>query len=260
MTLVEYYNFPEGAKINGYYAYPQDFYITNEGYPCNDEMKNYYYYKTNVILPQHMDLSGTRMVNFMFSHCPINEDDLMQMSNWDMSNVYDMEGLFNFCSFTYMYPIENWKLSAIYNLTDLFCYCSYLKEVDISKWNTSGVYYMGGMFDNCSSLEKVGPIRADGVGDLASYNGLFGWNNMDKLTDFGGLINLKCSMTSYGFDKCPNLNYQSCINILNGLYDFTGEGKTPSSSQGKLKVHPNFLTLVGDEIGIATAKGWTITT
>ena len=64
---------------------------------------------------------------------------------------------------------------------------------------------------------------------------------------------------NYGLVLCPNLTYQSCINILNGLYDFTGNGETPYSSQGKLKVHQNFLNAVGDEISIGTNKGWTIT-
>ena len=56
----------------------------------------------------------------------------------------------------------------------------------------------------------------------------------------------------------PNLTYESCISILNNLYDFTGNGETPDNNQGKLKVHPNFLTTVGDEISIGVAKGWTI--
>ena len=36
--------------------------------------------------------------------------------------------------------------------------------------------------------------------------------------------------------------------------------ETPTSSQGKLKVHQNFLNTVGDEISIGTSKGWSITT
>lgn len=57
----------------------------------------------------------------------------------------------------------------------------------------------------------------------------------------------------------PNLTYESCISILNNLYDFTGNGETPNSSQGKLKVHQNFLGKVGDKISIGINKGWTIT-
>ena len=65
--------------------------------------------------------------------------------------------------------------------------------------------------------------------------------------------------SDYNLNSLPNLTYESCINVLNGLYDFTGNGETPSSSQGKLKVHQNFLDKVGDEISIGTSKGWSIT-
>jgi hypothetical protein len=47
--------------------------------------------------------------------------------------------------------------------------------------------------------------------------------------------------------------------VLNGLFDFVSAGISPASNEGKLKVHQNFLNLVGDEISIGTNKGWTIT-
>ena len=48
---------------------------------------------------------------------------------------------------------------------------------------------------------------------------------MSSLTDVGGWENLSCDWNdNYGLRACPNLTYQSCINILNGLYDFVGNG------------------------------------
>ena len=54
------------------------------------------------------------------------------------------------------------------------------------------------------------------------------------------------------------LSYESCISILNNLYDFTGNGETPDNSQGHLKVAQSFIDTVGDEISIGTLKGWVI--
>ena len=54
------------------------------------------------------------------------------------------------------------------------------------------------------------------------------------------------------------LSYESCISILNNLYDFTGNGETPNNDQGKLKVAQSFIDTVGDKISIATNRGWTI--
>lgn len=81
----------------------------------------------------------------------------------------------------------------------------------------------------------------------------------DETTYFSGFPNLKRSLnSSYSLDRFPNLTLESCISILENLYDFTGNGETPTSNQGVLKVHANFLTTVGDDITIGTNKGWKI--
>lgn len=81
------------------------------------------------------------------------------------------------------------------------------------------------------------------------------------LTYFGGFRNQKLSIdNTYFLTKCPNLTRESCLAIVNNLYDFVGHGETPASGQGKLKVHANFLTALGDDVNIATSRGWVITT
>jgi surface protein len=112
------------------------------------------------------------------------------------------------------------------------------------------------MFNSCTNLTSLPSFDVSNVS--SEINGFFGNSTLEKLTDFGGLVGYKGSRIG-NFKNLPNLTYQSCINVLNGLYDFTGNNQTPSSSQGKLKVHANFLTTVGDEISIGTNKGWTIT-
>jgi surface protein len=134
-----------------------------------------------------------------------------------------------------------------------------LKKFDLSKLDTSKVTTMRAMLYNSSSLEYLGAINCSGIDGENKYPlQIFSTNS--KLTYVGGFIGMKYNWSdNYGLNKYSNLTYESCINILNGLHDFTGNGETPTSSQGKLKVHPNFLTAVGDEISIGTNKGWTIT-
>jgi len=134
----------------------------------------------------------------------------------------------------------------------------------IKNLDTSNVTDMGNMFYNFAGsdckLKSIPPLDCSKVTNMSSY---FGYPSYPRtiLTDVGGWINLKCNWNDgYGLNTCPNLTYESCINVLNGLYDFTGNGETPNSSQGKLKVHANFISTVGDEISIGTNKGWTITT
>ena len=111
------------------------------------------------------------------------------------------------------------------------------------------------MFYFCPNLRTLPELDASKVNNIANYFRSGGGN----LTDVGGWKNLKINWNdNYGLVRCPNLTYQSCINILNGLYDFSGNGETPNSNQGKLKVAQSFIDKVGDEISIGTAKGWVI--
>lgn len=149
--------------------------------------------------------------------------------------------------------VPQFNLSSCTEMSKMFDTCYNL--ISIPQFNTSNVENFSGMLYYCQNLTSLPAL------DFSSaINANFvGYSTLSNLTDMGGLLNLKCAITYEGFEKLPNLTYQSCINVLNGLYDFTGNGETPTSSQGKLKVHANFLTTVGDEISIGVNKGWTIT-
>ena len=156
------------------------------------------------------------------------------------------------------------------------CYCENILTIPyIDTSNVTDMYYM---FQGCSKLETIPSIDTSKVetmyrmfggtaisslpefdcSSLTNIERIF-YSTGDKLVECGGWKNLKINWTdNYGLSRCSNLSYQSCINILNGLYDFVGNGETPNSSQSQLKVHQNFLDLVGDEISIALKKGWNI--
>ena len=223
-------------------------------------------------VPEWADFEGITDMNHMFSNC----GSLQTIPLINTSSVTDMGYMFNECTGLKTIPlldtsnVTNFRYflyrSKITELPQFdlrkgvdfyeFCYnCYDLKYVP--NLDLSSATNISGLFDNCNSLISVGEIKVPNVRGGVSY--FLGSSNKDNLTDFGGLIGFRGSITSDGFHTCPNLSYQSCINILNGLYDFTGNGETPSSDQGKLKVHQNFLDKVGDEISIATNKGWTIT-
>ena len=147
--------------------------------------------------------------------------------------------------------------SKVRNMREMFSDCRNLQT--IPSLDTSKVTQMYNMFASCRSLVSIPALNAQSL-NMPSYQGIFGYSELPNLINFGGFLNLKYSLTNDGnLKKLPNLTYQSCINILNGLYDFTGNGETPGSNQGQLKVHQNFLDKVGDEISIGTNKGWQIT-
>ena len=198
-----------------------------------------------------LNTSNVTNMQDMFTNC----ENLQTIPSLDTSNVTNMFEMFNNCFNLQTIPLLN--TSNVTNMGHMFDSCLNLQT--IPQIDTSNVTNMSSMLINCTSLVSLPALNAQKL-DMPSYYGLFGYTELPKLTDFGGLLNLKCSLNNDdSFKRLPNLTYESCINVLNGLYDFTGNGETPNNNQGKLKVHPNFLTTVGDEISIGTSRGWTIT-
>lgn len=284
MDLREYYNLPEGTNVT--LKYIPSYFETMEKYPavCPKNMGYAFSHYGGSSIPE-LDVSNVTNMESMFEYCQnftyldlsdwdtskvttmkkmfyyCNKLTSLDLSDWDTSNVTDMNDMIYGCnSLTTITGYENWDVSKVTTLNGMFSYCSQLVSIDISKWDTSKVTNMGYMFDGCDKLETLSSIKCDGItGTDSSGAGCFGYQGCATLKNFGGWINLKKSITNYGIHRSPNLTYESCINVLNGLYDFTGNGTKPASNEGKLKVNQTFLNLVGEEISIGTNKGWTIT-
>ena len=226
-------------------------------------------------VPEWVDFNGVTDMYGMFQYCSnlqtiplINTSNVTNMGNMfyyctglqtipliDTSNVSNMDSMFFYCEDLQTIPLLN--TSNVSNMNNMFYGCSNLQT--IPSLDTSKVTNMNKMFNNCRSLVSIPALNAQRL-SIGQFYGIFGDSELPNLINFGGFLNLKCSLTDdKNLKRLPNLTYESCINVLNGLYDFTGNGETPSSSQGKLKVHQNFLDTVGDEISIGTNKGWTIT-
>lgn len=207
-------------------------------------------YSSFVNIPEWADFTGVIDYGNMFEYC----SNLTTIPQIDTSLATNFKGMCFNCS--KLRNIELIDTSNVTSMEECFNGCGAL--ITIPPLITSNVKNMSKLFAGCTSINNIPPLDASNL-STGSY-GLFSFTELPKLTDFGGLINLKYDLNrTYSFDKTPNLSYQSCINILNGLYDFTGNGETPNNNQGKLKVHQNFLNTVGDEISIGTSKGWTIT-
>ena len=197
-----------------------------------------------------IDTSNVSSMSTMFAYC----NRLQTIPLLNTSNVKNMYNMFYYCGNLETIPLLN--TSNVTNMEYMFSYCNRLQT--IPSLDTSKVTNMANMFNDCRSLVSIPALNAQSLNMQSSY-GVFGTRELPNITDFGGFLNLKCSLTSdRNLKKLPNLTYQSCINVLNGLYDFTGNGETPDSNQGQLKVHQNFLDKVGEEISIGTLKGWSI--
>ena len=226
-------------------------------------------------VPEWADFKGITDMYSMFQNCY----NLQTIPLIDTSNVTNMGYMFSGCRNLQTIPLID--TSNVTNMNLMFGACSSLQA--IPQLNTSNVTNMSYMFRNCSSLQTIPQLNTSNVTNMShmffmevTLNSLSSLPKLDcqkvnamdhyfsgtkdgmsTLTDVGGWENLKCNWNDEcSLATCPNLTYQSCINILNGLYDFVGNGSTETRT---LKVHQNFLTTVGEEISIGTSKGWTIT-
>lgn len=229
-------------------------------------------------LPAWADMSNVTSMKYMFSFTESMIDapyiDTTKVTSWEncfwSSNVktipnYNTENatradsMFYSCRFletppTYLNLLKCEKMEEMF-------YDVRLKDYSfLSNWDINPKANMSSMITTNDYVEYIPAIPNEGDTDYYQSGIIQSWGDFNKLTYFGGYIGRKYNLTSTSvLTKCPNLTYESCISILNNLYDFTGNGETPTSLMGQLKVHPNFLTTVGDEISIGTNKGWIIT-
>ena len=210
-------------------------------------------------IPEWFDFTGRVYLTQLFYNC-INLTDLEQSTFTNLSPIKTDSMFYNCGKLEDLTPISGWDTSNLTDMNTMFYNCSKLEDLTpIASWDTSKVDNMRDIFANCTNLHTVPALSGESLRNNAITFGYF--NELTKLVNYGGLTNLKSSQNDdYYLKLLPNLSYESCINVLNGLYDFVGNGETPSSTQGKLKVHQNFINLVGSQVSIATDKGWTITT
>lgn len=214
-----------------------------------EDMSNMFDNCKNLTYIPMIDTSNVNNIRYMFQGC----ESLETIPLLDFGKITDLYYCFKNCRSLETIPLFNTSnVTTFYNCFDG---CNNLKT--IPQINTSSATDVGTMFRNCSSLQSLPLLDFSNVNYRISS--VFGTSNITTLTDVGGFKNLKIKWNDgSGLNRLPNLTYQSCKNILENLYDFTGNGETPTSSQAQLKVHQNFLDLIGDEISIGTNKGWTI--
>lgn len=215
-------------------------------------------------IPYNFDFSNVKDFGYAF-YANDNLKDISALRS-ATNPIYSMNNMFASCSLAFdLSPLEDWNVDECVSVQFCFANSKHSDYSALAKWNLSKCTNMTNFIQLASTstpdIIKIPAIRCDSCGSLTQDIVRFNSNTSKcPVVEMGGFINLKTSMTkSDGISMCPNLTYESCINILNGLYDFTGNGETPTSTQGTLKVNQAFLDLVGDEITIGTGKGWTIT-
>ena len=204
-------------------------------------------------VPEWADFDGITNMENMFNLC----SDLKTIPFIDTSNVTSMHSTFAYCRNLKILP-NNLNLGNCTNMESMFEGVTITDYTFLMPWIINPNAEMGNMISN-DNVDYVPAIPC--VGSTSYYQSAVFWSYSDfsKLTYFGGWIGRKYNVTQdYILKKMTALSYESCISILNNLYDFTGNGETPNSEQGQLKVAQSFIDKVGNEISIGINKGWSI--
>ena len=169
----------------------------------------------------------------------------LDVSNWDVSNVTNMEQMFNTCfNLTYIGNLKNWNTKKVSNMEYMFSGCHSLTQIEgIEHWNMENVMNLSGMFSNCQKLQDIGNIgkwkfkilvslQSTFIGctsliklDLSNWNvstvKYFGsmFTRCNKLEDLGDLgkwnFNTPTISISSMFNSCTNLKHIGDISNWN---------------------------------------------
>ena len=74
----------------------------------------------------------------------------INISDWDVSNVKDMNHMFNKCTY-FNCDLSRWDVSNVKDMSYMFQFC-YDLNCDLSGWNVSNVLDMRDMFYGCNKL------------------------------------------------------------------------------------------------------------
>ena len=94
----------------------------------------------------------------MFNDC--RDLEYLDLSNFDTSNITDMNSMFLACSkLKEIKGINNFNTSKVTKMIMTFAGCSSLEYLDLSNFDTSNVTTMEFMFNGCSNLKEIKGIN-----------------------------------------------------------------------------------------------------
>ncbi len=99
-------------------------------------------------------------------------DETIDVSNLDTSEVTNMDGMFAGCSNLKHIDLSNFNTSKVTRINAMFRGCSQLEAIDLSSFDTSKIDCLEAVFSGCSSLETLDLSNFD-VSNVDEFIGVF---------------------------------------------------------------------------------------
>ena len=189
-------------------------------------------FSTNSLDLSNWNTSNICNMNELFKGC--SGLTSLNLSGWGTSNVYDMNYMFAYCSNLTSLDLSDWDVSKVTNMENMFAYCSNLTSLDLSDWDVSNVKYMDGMFNVCSGLTSLDLSNWD-VSNVYEMNNLFAsCSSLETLNVTGWDISKIKLLTpsyhyTYMFDNCRSLTRLILGEVSQSTYEWW-RGRIDNSS------------------------------
>jgi surface protein len=132
------------------------------------------------------DVSNVTDMSGMFEYSRFNGD----ISDWDVSNVTDMSGMFENSRFNS--DISQWDVSNVRDMRSMFSYSQF--NSDISQWDVGNVTDMGAMFGKSQFNGDISDWDVSNVTDMSvmfaysSFSGDMSQWDVGNVTDMSGMF------------------------------------------------------------------------
>jgi surface protein len=151
---------------------------------------------------EKLDVSNVTNMNGMFNEA--SSLTSLDLSNWDTSRVTDMTSMFKGTSSLNSLDISTWDTNQVTNMSYMFKGTSSLNSLDISTWDISQVTNMYAMFSGAENLKSLN-LNDWNTSNVKTMNHMFSrarnltsienskWN-VSNVTDMNGMFNEALSL------------------------------------------------------------------
>ena len=186
--IIEKYGYPKDWNTSKITDMKSLFHIHN--YSFNDDPINI----------SNWDVSNVTNIGFLFVHVIFNDNVIMNLSNWDVSNVENMEYLFSNSTLEFDIGIDKWNVSKVKYMDKLFKECNINYDINLNTWCVSNVTDMSDMFKNANiSNLKLDKWDTSNVEDMS---GMFNKCN----------IGSKLDISNWNVSKVKNMSDMFILN------------------------------------------------
>jgi len=189
---------------------------------------------TSIIGLSKLNTSKTTNMSYMFfedaklKNFDVSSSDI---SNFDTSNVTNMEGMFEGdYAITSLPGLEKWDMSSVTNISYMFDDMEYITSLDLSSWKIPKVQTMSRLFYNCYNLTEIKGLKSwDQYHNFTNISYLFYGNSVNNsMHDIEGWDTSKVTDMSAIFKFCTRLtdvdlsNWNtSNVTDMNSMFDRT---------------------------------------